>query len=195
MMLNWLKLSLVAAFLVLPLSVVPANAQDHGEVGAFADYFRVQALPLDLVGVGGRASVNIAQHVQLEGELAYDFERAFGTASNNGASLTAERSGMRALHGMFGPKFQVGTGAWRAFVTVKGGVVDFNFSNLSPTSGFDSAIDNLRTNSVNGVLYPGGGVEAYLGPIGLRLDVGDQIYFNNGANHNLAVTFGPHIQF
>lgn len=189
------KLSLLVGSLVLLSCALPLNAQDHGEVGVFADYFRVQAVPLDLVGVGGRASVNIRPHAALEAELAYDFDRAFGTTFNSGASLTAQRTSMRALHGMFGPKFQIGTGALRAFVTVKGGVVDFRFSNLNPTSGFESSIDNLRADSVNGVLYPGGGGEAYLGPIGLRLDVGDQIYFNHGANHNLAITFGPHIRF
>ena len=34
-----------------------------------------------------------------------------------------------------------------------------------------------------------------LGPIGFRLDVGDEIYFNDSAHHNLRVTFGPTIRF
>jgi len=45
------------------------------------------------------------------------------------------------------------------------------------------------------VLCPGGGVEAYLGKVGLRLDVGDEIYFNNGAQNNPKITFGPHFRF
>ena len=31
---------------------IPAHAQNHGEVGVFADYFRVQSIPVDLLGVG-----------------------------------------------------------------------------------------------------------------------------------------------
>jgi hypothetical protein len=42
---------------------------------------------------------------------------------------------------------------------------------------------------------PGGGVEGTLGPLGLRLDVGDEMYFNNGTHHNLTVKFRPYIRF
>jgi hypothetical protein len=42
---------------------------------------------------------------------------------------------------------------------------------------------------------PGGGVETTLGPVGLRLDVGDEMYFSNGTHHNLKVMFGPYIRF
>jgi hypothetical protein len=45
------------------------------------------------------------------------------------------------------------------------------------------------------VLYWGGGLQGHLGPIGLRLDVGDEIYFNNGSHHNLRVAFGPVFRF
>jgi hypothetical protein len=38
-------------------------------------------------------------------------------------------------------------------------------------------------------------LEGHLGPIGLRLDVGDEIYFNSGAHHNLSMAFGPYIRF
>ena len=37
--------------------------------------------------------------------------------------------------------------------------------------------------------------EGTVGPIGLRLDVGDEMYFNNGTHHNLKVMFGPYIRF
>jgi hypothetical protein len=62
-------------------------------------------------------------------------------------------------------------------------------------STFTSSVAGLRTDSVVGVFYPGGGIEAYLGPIGLRVDVGDETYFQSGAHHNLRVTFGPQIRF
>jgi hypothetical protein len=87
-------------------------------------------------------------------------------------------------------------GPVRLFVTAKGGFDNFGFSNAPATPGtFTSTVSNLRSDNWNAVFYPGAGVEAYLGPVGLRLDVGDEMYFNNGAHHNLSVTFGPTIRF
>jgi hypothetical protein len=60
---------------------------------------------------------------------------------------------------------------------------------------FFSSVDNLRAKNVMGVFYPGGGVEGRIGPIGMRLDVGDEMYFNDGAHHNLRVALGPYIRF
>jgi hypothetical protein len=60
---------------------------------------------------------------------------------------------------------------------------------------FFSSVDGLRASNVNGVLYPGGGLMGHLGPIGLRLDVGDEIYFNHGTHNNLRVAFGPVFRF
>ena len=37
--------------------------------------------------------------------------------------------------------------------------------------------------------------EGFFGPIGLRVEAGDQMYFNNGTYNNLRVTFGPEIRF
>jgi len=48
---------------------------------------------------------------------------------------------------------------------------------------------------VNGVFYPGGGLEGHLGPVGLRWDIGDEMYFNSGTHHNLRMAFGPYIRF
>ena len=48
---------------------------------------------------------------------------------------------------------------------------------------------------MSGALYPGGGMEGLAGPIGLRVDVGDEIIFSNGAHHNWKVTFGPVLHF
>ena len=39
------------------------------------------------------------------------------------------------------------------------------------------------------------GLEGHLGPVGLRLDVGDEIYFASGTHHNLRLAFGPYIRF
>ena len=44
-------------------------------------------------------------------------------------------------------------------------------------------------------MYPGGGFEAFAGPIGVRAEVGDDIYFLNGAHNNLGVSLGPQFRF
>jgi hypothetical protein len=45
------------------------------------------------------------------------------------------------------------------------------------------------------VFYPGGGVEFNAGRLGIRVEAGDEIYFDNGANHNFRLTAGPQIRF
>ena len=87
-------------------------------------------------------------------------------------------------------------GHLRPFATLKGGIVDFRLSpSLIPDSGVVSTLLGIRTSSLNAALYPGGGGEATLGPVGLRLEFGDLIYFNNGAHNNLRITFGPILSF
>jgi hypothetical protein len=62
-------------------------------------------------------------------------------------------------------------------------------------SGFKSAIEDVTTGNTAAAIYPGVGLEGFLGPIGLRADVGDEIYFKNGTHNNLRVTFDPTIRF
>jgi hypothetical protein len=58
-----------------------------------------------------------------------------------------------------------------------------------------SNVQSLREKNVTGSFYPGGGLEGHIGPIGLRLDVGDEMYFNQGTHHNFRATFGPYVRF
>src|SRR6266699_3257029 len=164
-------------FAVLPT----ARAQDsenHVEFGIFGDYFRLGA----------------TRGPSLAGTGATSFAEGFTGPSGTVAGFNT--SSLRILHGMIGPKFQSGGGAFRAFLTVKGGADDFIFSSAPVTfSTFTSTVSGLRAISVVCVLYPGGGIEAYLGPIGLRLDVGDEIYFQSGHHNNLRITVGPSIRF
>jgi len=179
------------------LFLAPAvKAQDHVEVGAFVDYFRLHQTGTNFVGLGGRAAFNVVPHVQFEAEMAYDFSRAFTETFNNGTgTISTQNSNLKILHGLFGPKIQTG-GPVRVFITVKGGFADFRFDPRNASfANFVGSVDALRNDNLDGVLYPGGGLEAYLGPIGLRLDVGDEIIFVNGAQHNWKVTFGPVIHF
>jgi hypothetical protein len=188
-------------FFVFALALVPsALAQEnHGEVGVFANYFRHQNTGnTNFVGLGGRLSLNVQRRVQLEAEMAYDFQKSFteGFQNTGNGAVSLQRSPLRVLHGLFGPKLQTGGGALRAFVTVKGGFIDFRFDDRPATfQTFTSTVGSLRVGNVNAVLYPGGGLEAYAGPVGLRLDIGDEMYFRGGAQHNLRIAFGPHIRF
>ncbi len=188
----------IALLLLLAGSIVPvATAQDHGQVGVYADYFRLGETKSNFAGLGGRLSVG-GRWLQWEGELNYDFTQAFteGFTDTGTGSVTFVRSDLRVLHGLFGPKLQAGHGAIRPFVTLKGGFINFRFDPRPVTaSTFLSSVEDLRAKDVSGVLYPGGGLEGHIGPVGLRLDLGDEIYFNNGAHHNFRMAFGPVLRF
>lgn len=174
-----------------------ARAQDHAEVGAFVDYFRLSPTDTNFVGLGGRFAVNLVKYVQIEAEMSYDFNQVFTeNFTNTGTGvITSTQSNIRVLHGVIGPKIHT-PGPVRLFATLKGGAVNFRFDPTSPSfSGFTSDVNGLRTNNVDGALYPGGGVEAFFGPIGLRAEVGDEIIFNGGAHHNWKITLGPQIRF
>ena len=167
----------------------------HVELGAFADYFRLDPISGNYVGVGGRLGVNVMRHVQLEAEMNYDFARTFSEQFTNGTTVTTVTSNLRVLHGLFGPRFETG-GPVKLFVTAKGGFINFSVDSGAATLGtVGSTISNLTTNNVKATFYPGGGIEGFLGPVGFRLDVGDEIFFANGAHNNLRVTFGPTIRF
>jgi len=184
--------------LVAGLAIAPAaRAQDHAEVGAFADYFRLGQTSTNFVGLGGRVGVNVVKHVQLEAEMSYDFNQVFteGFTNTSGGTVTTENSNLRVLHGLFGPKFQT-SGPVRFFVTVKGGFADFRFDPVPASfSTFTSSVNDLRASNVDAVLYPGAGVEAFIGPIGFRLEAGDEDVFVNGAHNSWRVTFGPQLRF
>jgi hypothetical protein len=183
--------------LIAGMGIAPAvRAQDHAEVGAFVDYFRLGQTSTNFVGVGGRATVNIMPHVQLEAEMNYDFNRVFTEGySNTSGTITTVNSNISALHGLFGPKFQT-RGPVRFFVTAKGGFVNFRFNpEAASLSGFTSSVNDLRANNVDAVFYPGGGVEAFFGPIGFRAEVGDEVVFVNGVHNSWRASFGPQFRF
>ena len=176
--------------------VMAQGHSDHVEVGVFADYFRPSdAAPnRNFIGLGARAAFNLHSSVQLEAEMAYDFKRTFTTEFTDGVLVEPVTTKFRTLHGFFGPKFQTGSGPVRIFVTGKVGFDNFSISNQNATAGFVNAV-GLTNGTTFFAVYPGGGIEAFAGPIGLRAEVGDDIYFDHGAHNNLRVTFGPQIRF
>jgi hypothetical protein len=189
----------VALLVFLAGWLVPlASAQDHFQVGAYADYFRISQTKTNMAGLGARVGVKAFSHVMLEGEMSYDFNQAFaeGFTNPSGGAITFQNSNLKVLHGLFGPKIIAGHGAIRPFLTVKGGIINFRLDPRPASfSGFASSVDNLRANNVSGTLYPGAGLEGHIGPVGLRLEAGDEIYFAGGAHHNPRITFGPFIRF
>jgi hypothetical protein len=192
---------MVAAMFVVAAPVVMAQAasshSDHIEIGVFGDYFRFSASdPVrNYVGLGGRAAFALNRNVQLEAEMAYDFKRNYTYVCDcgTGSSITVN-SHLRTLHGLFGPKFQTGSGPFRIFVTGKAGFDNFSYSDQSPANGFTGAV-TLNSGTTDFAVYPGAGVEAFAGPIGLRLEAGDQVYFDHGAHNNLRATVGVQLRF
>ena len=174
-------------------------AQSRIETGVFIDYLSISQTSTDNFGIGGRFGYRVHHNVMLEGELAYDYGINFDEAYRNistGDIAAIERTSIGVTHGLFGPTLEPAKGSFRPFVTLKGGFVDFRFStSLLPYSNLASAILGIRTSRLNAAIYPGGGLEASLGPVGLRFELGDEIYFNNGGHNNLRITFGPIIRF
>jgi hypothetical protein len=188
---------LLSAGWLVPLA--SAQESEHVQVGVFADYFRQDQTSTNFGGVGGRVGIRAFRNIKLEAETSYDFDQAFTENFTNPTTrtVTVVRSGMRILHGEFGPKINLGEHYHvHPFVTLKGGFIDFRINNAPATLGtFISSISNLRLSNTSGVFYPGGGLEGRLGPVGLRFDIGDIVFVNNGAHNNLRLAFGPYIRF
>ena len=189
---------LAAIMFVTPCMFAQSWGSDHINAGVYGNFFRLSNSDIDLGGIGARFSVKVMPRVQLEAESSYNFEAAYsqGFTDFNG-TVTVTRSHVRLLDGLFGPKVYTNKGPVRLFGTLKGGFTNFNL-NTSPAVTIQTVSSTFQgLNGVNtfGALYPGGGAEAFWGPFGVRVDVGDEIFFNNGAHNNLRVSFGPTIRF
>jgi hypothetical protein len=192
---SWRALAIV--FLVLQSGSL--FAQKRVEAGIFIDYLSISQTGTNNVGLGGRFGYRVHRNVMLEGELAYDyginFDEAFRSVVN-GDIVAIERTSVGITHGLVGPRIERSGGHFHPFATFKAGFMDFRLSpSLLPISSVVSNLLGLRTSSLNAAIYPGGGLGATLGPVGLRFEVGDEIYFNRGAHNNLRVTFGPYLRF
>ena len=183
-------------FAVPTLVAQESSHTDRAEVGIFAEYFRFSdpGPTSNYIGLGGRAAFNLNSSAQIEAEMGYDFERNYTSTFSNGVTTANVQSRLRGLHGLFGPKFQTGSGPIRLFVTGKVGFENFTVTNAGAPTGFANAV-GLGNGSTFFALYPGGGIEAFAGPIGVRAEVGDNIFFNNGMHNNLRVSFGPQFRF
>jgi hypothetical protein len=174
------------------------------DLGVYADYFRFAPAnnATNFVGAGARAAFSVHPNLALEGEMSYDFARnytsTFTTGSGTTTTTTFVTSRVRPLTGLFGPKLQFGaSGPFRVFATGKLGFVDFTTSSPNNVTGgqFAGAVSGIGGAGTHVALYPGGGFEGFIGPVGIRAEAGDEIYLNNGAWNNLRVTVGPTIRF
>jgi hypothetical protein len=186
------------------LTVVPAllaqtgTNEERGEFFFFADYTRLHhAGNANFWGPGGSVSFNLGKYAALEGGVAYDLERTvtntFTTTSGTTTTTTTTNGGLHLFQGLFGPKFQTAIGPARVYGTVKGGFLNFGVGSGNASS-FANQVGSVPSGDTNGVLYPGVGVE-FGKRFGIRAEVGDLIYFDRGANHNLKFMIGPKISF
>jgi hypothetical protein len=181
----------------------PAAESNHVEVGVFGDYLRYapSTSNINFVGVGARLGVNLSRHAAIEAEMSYDFARNYTSTStsNNSGTITTTfvTTHLRPLTGLFGPTLYLGSPPAHLFVTGKVGFIDFSTSNPHNVSGgsFSNSVGGVGGAGTHFAVYPGGGLEGFLGPFGLRAEVGDEIYLNGGTNNNLRATFGPEIRF
>ena len=190
--------------LILGAAFVPGafaqSENEHVQVGVFADYLHLGATHQNLGGLGARAGFMAFKRLKLEAEMSYDFRRAF-TEGFSDSTVTppnfgTQRTNLRALTGLFGFRVNLGTHNIQPFVTAKGGFLNVHLDPRGASfSTFTSGVENLRANNVSGVFYPGAGLEGHIGPVGLRLEVGDEIYYAGEPHHNLRATFGPVIRF
>lgn len=188
-------LTLCLAAFAPAASAQSSDDKNHGNLGVYFDYTRLQPASLNMFGVGARLGFNVRRHIVLEGEMAYDFERNQTSTVTSGVITTSVRSNVRLLHGLFGPKIQT-TGPIRVFALLKGGFVNFGVGGPVTAGVINNQIGSIVDGNTDGVFYPGGGIEFNIGWLGIRAEAGDEImFFNNGAQNNLRATFGPQIRF
>src|SRR5258708_10093065 len=98
------------AFLILLAGcLVPlASAQEteHFQLGVNADYLRLSQTDANFAGLGARIGFLAFRNIKLEAELNYDFDKTFteGFTDTCTGTVAVRRSGMRILHGEFGPQ-------------------------------------------------------------------------------------------
>ena len=187
-----------AAMVVLALALLAPMGfaqEEHGEVGVFANYLRFHNLNnQNFWGLGGRVAFNLNNWVQLEGGMSYNFARNF-TTSTPGVTGTFSNTRFRTLDGLFGPKFQTGAGPVKAFVVTKVGFMNFQVTDKGPASGFGNAVANVPGGNTHFAFYPGGGIELFAHWFGVRAEIGNEMYWENGHHNNLRFTFGPQFRW
>src|SRR3954451_22163230 len=108
------KLALLFIFALTMAASPSLFAQDHGEIGAFFDYLRLDPINLNQYGIGGRVGFNVHRSVQLEAEGAYDFRQSTTVNIPTTIPPTTFQANFRTPTGLFGLKVHT-PGAVRVF--------------------------------------------------------------------------------
>lgn len=169
--------------------------KDHFEFGGFFDYYRLQFAKLNLYGIGGRAGFRLFSSFSLEGEVSYDFQSSTPQNVVTFGTTTTVNTNVRLIHVLAGPKYELSKGRIRFFVVAKAGLLDFGVSSPATNGTALNQIANIRDGVRKVVYYPGGGIEFKLWKLGFRVEAGDEIFVDNGANHNVKAAAGPVIRF
>src|SRR2546426_10106994 len=127
----------VTLLIFLVAGFVPAAAaQEHGQVGVFAEYYKLKKTNTDFGGLGGRFAINYRRSVAFEAEMGYDFEQVFTESFTSGTgTVQFVRSNIRALHGLFGPKIQRSHGSTPPLLTPHGRLLHFRLPPPPPPAG------------------------------------------------------------
>src|SRR3954451_7982942 len=99
-----LGLLLILGLMMGTSSALFAQDYEHGEVGAFFDYLRIDPINLNKYGIGGRIGFNVHRSVQLETESAYDFRRSTTVDIPTTIPPTTFQANFRTTTGLFGLK-------------------------------------------------------------------------------------------
>ena len=184
---------LLASFLCLSL---PGFAQLI-ELGAFGSFghFDLPPFPSDTVGVGGRLNIGLSHYLALEGEGSYDFKHPGVQIVSTGVGFNVTQLRLGVVHANGGFKLQTKGGSY--FLFLKGGILNFypDVRTTTLVGTIQGAIPRSGTSFSEAVFYPGAGIDFHAGILGIRVDAGDEIYWDDGTHHNLRVTFGPTIRF
>jgi hypothetical protein len=187
----------ICVFLIALIMPSAFASGQHVELGGFASYgnFDVPRFPDTAVGAGARLDINITPWLAFEGEGSYDFKHPRFEIVTSGANVDVNTLRLGIVHGNGGLKFQLKGGSY--FLFLKGGILNFR-PEVSTTSVVGAILNNqpgTETSTINATFYPGAGIGFHAGPLGIRVDAGDEIYWTNTAHHNLRITFGPTVRF
>lgn len=184
------------------LFLFPATtqAQDHAEVGFFAQYLRFNNTYGG--GIGGRLSIVVSPRVLLDVEGTHDFKSKTFNAQflTPTGSVVTQNMSTDGFEFLVGPRFQVGTRIG-FFASLRAGAFHFNSYLPDVSLGVPNTV--LPGTPLNGfvpagtsaALYPSVGFELGRDRAGLRVDIGDLILFSSTTLNNFKIAAGPVFRF
>jgi hypothetical protein len=169
----------------------------HIELGGFGSFNHFDLPPFanDAVGVGGRLDIGLWHYLALEGEGSYDFKHPTVQIVSTGVGFNVTQFRLGVVHANGGFKIQTKGGSY--FLFLKGGILNFypDIRTSTLVGTIQGTVPRSGTSFSEAVFYPGAGIGFHAGILGIRVDAGDEIYWDQGTHHNLRITFGPTLRF